>query len=182
MGGSGVGDDFGNADLALGLVRGVEQHGGGAQAGVRGVVAHFSKNFGGVRGGVDAGNFEFRKGFDVIDDCFELRLEGGDFIVGEFEAGEVGDVADVDVALRHGMERQEVAGIFQVPSAVGGKELGEGLGSEQAIEGFAGGLGLFRKFCAEESLFKATESLVVVGKGGERALVGGDRVIRLVLC
>jgi hypothetical protein len=111
-----VGDDFGDTDLALGLIRRVQENGGGAEAGVWRVVAHFSENLGGVCGGVDAGDFEFRKGLDVVDDGFELWLEGCDFLVGEFEAGEIGDVADVDVAVRHGSERQKVAGIFQVPS------------------------------------------------------------------
>jgi hypothetical protein len=115
--GSRVGDDFGDADLALGLVGRVLEHRGLGEAFVRRVIAHFPENGTGVGGRLDAGNVEFRERFDVAQDGFELRLERGHLFVGEFEAGEIGDVANVDVAVRHGRERLETARVFQVPSA-----------------------------------------------------------------
>jgi hypothetical protein len=119
---SGVRDDFGDADLALGLVGRVLEHRGLGEAFVRRVIAHFPEN--GTRVGVrlDAGNVEFRERFDVAQDGFELGLESGELFVGEFEAGEIGDVADVDVAVRHGRERLEMKRVFQVPSEARGKD------------------------------------------------------------
>ena len=117
-----VGDDFGDADLALGLVGCVLEHRGLGQAFVRRVIAHFPESSTRVGGRLDAGNVEFRQGFDLAQDGFELRLESGDLFVGEFEAGEIGDVADVDVAVRHGRERLERTRVFQVPSAAREKD------------------------------------------------------------
>jgi hypothetical protein len=114
---SGVSDDFGDADLALGLIGRVLEHRGLREALVRRVIAHFPENGTGVCGRLDAGNVEFRQGFDLTQDGFELGLESGDLFVGEFEAGEIGDVANVDVAVRHGRERLEMKRVFQVPSA-----------------------------------------------------------------
>ena len=110
-----VGDDLGHADLALSLVGRVLEDGFGRQAGVRVVLAHFSKHRAGVGGGFDAGDVELRQRLDMAEDRLELRLESGDLFIGQFEAGEIGDVADIDVAVRHGRERQETAGVFQVP-------------------------------------------------------------------
>jgi hypothetical protein len=98
----GVGDHFGDADLALGLIRGILEHGFDGQAGVRDVITHAAEDMGGVGAGVDAGDVEFRERFDVAEDRFQLGLEGGDFRIGEFEAGKIGDVTDIDVAVRHG--------------------------------------------------------------------------------
>jgi len=101
-GGSGVGDDFGDAELALGLVGRVGEEGGGSEAVSRGVIAHGAEDGGGVGGGLDAGNVERGEGLDMAEDGIELALECGDLRIGEVEAGEICDVADVDVGLRHG--------------------------------------------------------------------------------
>jgi hypothetical protein len=76
---------------------------------------------GGVGGGIDPGNVEFRESVHVAEDGFELRLKFCDLSIGEFEAGEIGDVADIDRTVRHGHERLEKPKIFQVPSASNGK-------------------------------------------------------------
>jgi hypothetical protein len=99
---SGVGDDFGDADLALGLIGRVLQDGLRRQARVRDVLTHAAENGYRVGGGIDSLDVELGQGLDVLEDGFQLWLEQGDFLVGEFEAGEIGDIADVDVTVRHG--------------------------------------------------------------------------------
>ena len=69
---------------------------------MRDVRAHAVEGGGWMGGGFDAGDIEFRQGFGVAEDGFELGLEGGHFLRGEFEAGEVGNIADVNLPVRHG--------------------------------------------------------------------------------
>lgn len=83
------------------LVRRVGEESGGREAVSRDVIAHGAEDRGGVGGGLDAGNVERGKGLDMAEDGIELALKGGDLRIGEVEAGEIGDVADVDVGLRH---------------------------------------------------------------------------------
>jgi hypothetical protein len=62
-----IGDDFGDADLALGLVRGVLEDGLHGEALVRGVIAHAAKDRG---AGINAGDVEFRERFHVTENRF----------------------------------------------------------------------------------------------------------------
>ena len=116
-----VGDDFRHADLALGLVGGVLEDCFRCQAGVGDIVTHPAENGGGVGGFIDPGDVELRERLHVAEDGFELRLEFCDLGLREFEAGEIRDVADIDGTVRHGRERLEIPGNFQVPSASSGK-------------------------------------------------------------
>ncbi len=102
MGISRVGDDLGDADLALGLVGSILQNGGRGEALVRHIIAHPAEDIRSVGGGIDARNIEFRESFHEAENRLKLGLESGHFRIAEFEAGEIGDVADIDVAVRHG--------------------------------------------------------------------------------
>lgn len=42
------------------------------------------------------GQLDGGQGLDMSKDGFELGLEDGDFLFGEIQAGELGDVADID--------------------------------------------------------------------------------------
>lgn len=60
MGTSRVGDDFGDADLALGLVGSILQNGSSRETLVRHIIAHPAEHIRSMGGGIDAGNIEFR--------------------------------------------------------------------------------------------------------------------------
>ena len=98
---SGVGDDFWDADLALGLVGGVGQDGFGRDAGAGLVLAHDVVDGRGIGGGLDAGDIKGGEGFGVAEDGIELRLEDGAFGFGQFEPGEAGDMANFNVLGGH---------------------------------------------------------------------------------
>jgi hypothetical protein len=55
-----------------------------------------------VGGGLDAGDVQFRKRLGVMQNGLQLRLKGRHLVIAQFETGEIGDVADIDVAVRHG--------------------------------------------------------------------------------
>ena len=98
---SGVGDDFGDPDLALGLVGGVGEDGFRRDAFARLVLAHHVIDGRGVGGGLDAGDIERREGFGVTEDCLELPLENGAFSFSQFEPGQAGDMVDINVLGGH---------------------------------------------------------------------------------
>ena len=98
---SGVGDDFWDADLALGLIGGVGEDGFGGDAVARLVLAHDVIDGRGVGGGLDAGDIEGGEGFSVAEDGLELPLENGAFFLIQFEPGQAGDIADINVLRGH---------------------------------------------------------------------------------
>ena len=100
-GGLRVGDDFGDPDLALGLVGGVGEHGFRREAFARLVLAHHVIDGRGVGGGLDAGDVEGGEGFGMAEDGLELPLENGAFFLIQFEPGQAGDIADVNVLRGH---------------------------------------------------------------------------------
>ena len=83
---------------------------------MRRIFAHLTEDCAGMCAEINSGKVDFRQSLDVAEDGFELVLEGGDFLGTEFKAGEIGDVTDVDVAVRYGLEPQEMVRVFQVPS------------------------------------------------------------------
>ncbi len=96
-----VGDDFRNTDLALSLIRGVLQQCLLRQAMVRDVIAHPTEDGCRVGGWLDATDIELGQFGDIVQNRFQLGLEHGDFGIGQFQPGEVGDIADINVILRH---------------------------------------------------------------------------------
>ena len=66
------------------------------------VIAHPVKYGRGVGRGFDAGDVQLRERLGVQQDRLKLGLESCDLLVGQFKAGEIRNVADIDVTVRHG--------------------------------------------------------------------------------
>ncbi len=47
--------------------------------------------------GLDVGDVEFFQMLDVFEHAAKLAFEGGDFLVGEGEACQPGDMADIEI-------------------------------------------------------------------------------------
>lgn len=118
MGRSGIGDDFRHPDLVLGLVRGVLHQPGGGKARMWLVIPHPSEHLCGVCRGLDPGNVDLREGFHMAQNGIELALEYGNLLIAQRKAGEVGNIADINMRLRHarsirhppGISKREFAG------------------------------------------------------------------------
>jgi len=98
---SGIRHDFGHANLTLGLIRGVLQDCGRRQALVGNIGTHPVKHRSGVGGGIDAIDIESRERLGVFENRLKLGLEDGHLFIAELKAGEIGNITDVDVAVRH---------------------------------------------------------------------------------
>ena len=90
-------DDFRDGDHVVALGRSVAEGVGDGEAGLRDVGLPDVEDGRGVGGGFDAGDVDFRQLLDVVQDVAEL-LRKFRFLFGrEREAGELGDVVDVEL-------------------------------------------------------------------------------------
>lgn len=89
-------EDFGDHDEAVGLVRGVGEGGFFVEAFFGLVGAEDVVDGVGVGSGVDAGDVELGELVDVFENLAELTFKLGFFFRREVDAGEVGDVVDVE--------------------------------------------------------------------------------------
>ena len=81
----------------LSLIGGVLKDGCLGKAGAGDVFAHHVVDRDGVGGRLDAFDVEAAEALGVAENGVQLRLEGRAFLVAQFEPGEAGDVADVDM-------------------------------------------------------------------------------------
>ncbi len=68
----------------------------------RDIVAHPPENRRGMGGGLNAGDVQPRQRLGVPQNGLQLRLENRHLVVTQFKAREIGDIADIDVAVGHG--------------------------------------------------------------------------------
>ena len=74
---------------------GVCEHRFPVQAGFGGILAEHVEDRVGVGGRLYACEIEFAELLDILEDAAQLRLKGSGFFVGEFDACQAGDIADM---------------------------------------------------------------------------------------
>ena len=94
-------DDFGHDDEVVGRVRRVGEGVLAVEAGLRGILTEDIVDGVRVGGRFDGRDIESLQLLDIFQHFSELGLEGGDLVVGEFDAGQTGDIADIKIGTAH---------------------------------------------------------------------------------
>ena len=82
------------------------------QAGMGNILSEDIENRVSVGGGLHIGNIECFELLDIFQHAAELRLKSCGFFVGEFDAGQAGDISDIKVGTAHARVFVEVRSRF----------------------------------------------------------------------
>ena len=103
---------FGHHDEVVCGVRRIGERRLAGQAGMGNILAEDIENRVRVGRGLHIRNIERLELLDIFQHAAELRLECGGFFVGEFDAGQAGDISDIKVGTAHARVLVGVRGRF----------------------------------------------------------------------